>query len=211
MFVGKAVILRWVVVGLVVAGAMTWGYQIITSTRVESHLPVYGEHEEDGTEHKIKDFSLINQDGRTVTQDNFNDKIYVADFFFANCEGICPIMSNQLMRVDERFKNNPEVLILSHTVKPHEDSIPVLKRYAEEHEASSNWYFVTGDVREINELAKNSYLVGATEGDTDEDFVHTQFFTLIDPQKRIRGFYDGTDSTEVSRLIDDIGKLVAEY
>ena len=210
MFVGKAVILRWAVVGIVVLGAMTWGYTIITGTRVESHLPVYGEHDENGSEHKIKEFRLTDQEGRTVTQDNFKDKIYVADFFFVNCEGICPIMSNQLMRVNEKFKDNPDVLILSHTVKPDEDSIPVLKRYAEDHEATSNWYFVTGDVKQINELARSSYLVGATEGETEEDFVHTQFFTLVDPQKRIRGFYDGTDSTEVSKLIGDIEKLVAE-
>lgn len=212
MWVGKAVIFRWVVVAVVVMAAMTWGYFIINGSHIKmSALPVYGQRNNDSTDHKIADFQLTDQEGKIITQNDFNDKIYVADFFFTTCEGICPKMSNQMERIADKYKDNSSVLILSHTVKPEEDSVSVLKAYAEDHHADpSKWFFVTGKRNEINRLARKSYLVGGTEGNDDEDFVHTQYFTLIDTQKRIRGFYDGTDSTEVNKLIADIEVLLRE-
>ncbi len=212
MWVGKAVIFRWAVVAIIVMAAMAWGYFIITDSHIKmSALPVYGERNSDSTDHTIPDFSLINQEGKTITQNDFKDKIYVADFFFTTCEGICPKMSSQMERIAEKYKDNSGVLLLSHTVMPEVDSVPVLKTYAEEHHADpSKWFFVTGERKLINRLARKSYLVGGTEGTDDEDFVHTQYFTLIDPEKRIRGFYDGTDSTEVSKLIADIEILLRE-
>ena len=212
MWVGKAVIFRWSVVAVITFSAMVWGYFIITGNQVkESLLPVYGQRNNDSTDHVVSNFSLTDQDGKIITEENFNGKIYVADFFFTTCEGICPMMSDQMERIAAAFKENKLVMLLSHTVKPEEDSIPVLKEYAQKHSAdSSQWYFVTGEKRVINKLARTSYLVGGAEGEEASDFVHTQFFALIDPQKRIRGFYDGTDSVEVNKLIGDIGILLRE-
>jgi protein SCO1/2 len=206
MWVGKAVIFRWAVVAAIVVAAMIWGYSILRENQDKlAVLPVYGEKNADGSEHRVANFSLVNQDGKTVTQDDFNNKVYVADFIFTTCEGICPLMSNQMERVAGAYKENPKVKILSHTVKPWEDSVSVLKEYAELHHANpSQWNFVTGDLHTINDLAFTSYMVS----DTSSEFVHTQFFALVDPERRIRGFYDGTDSTEVKKLIDDIALLL---
>ena len=212
MWVGRAVIFRWSVVAVIVFAAMVWGYFIITGNQIkESALPVYGQRNNDSTDHIISNFRLTDQDGKIITEADFKGKIYVADFFFTNCEGICPLMSDQMERIAKKFKGNTSVLLLSHTVKPEEDSIPVLKEYAKNHNSdSSQWYFVTGEKKVINKLARSSYLVGGTEGEESSDFVHTQFFALIDPIKRIRGFYDGTDSTEVNKLIGDIELLLKE-
>lgn len=212
MWVGKAVIIRWAVVAVIVFAAMIWGYFIITENQIkESSLPVYGQRNGDSTDHTISTFSLKDQDGKIITQSDFNGKIYVADFFFTTCEGICPLMSDQMERIAGKFKGNTNVLLLSHTVKPEEDSVPVLKTYAKNHNAdSSQWHFVIGEKSVINKLARTSYLVGGTEGNETSDFVHTQYFALIDPQKRIRGFYDGTDSIEVNKLISDIDILLKE-
>jgi protein SCO1/2 len=214
MLVGKPVIFRWVVTAVIVLAAMTWGYFIIKDNQNKQHkqhaLPVYGE-KINGNEHRVSDFKLINQDGKTVTQDNFKDKIYVADFFFVQCEGICPLMSDQMERIADSYRNNTDVLLLSHTVKPEEDSVPVLKKYAEEHHADpGKWHFVTGERKHINRLANAVYLVGDTVENPESDFVHTQYFALVDKGKRIRGLYDGTDSTEVNQLISDIALLLNE-
>jgi protein SCO1/2 len=208
LYVGKAVIFRWAVVALFTIGAMAYAYSIITKTdkHVES-LPVYGDANEDGTQHIVSDFSLTNQDGKEVTIDTYQDKIFVADFFFATCQSICPVMSGQMERVAGRFKNIPDVMFLSHSVKPDEDSVPVLKQYAADHHANSRqWNFVTGDLTQINDLATRSYLMA----DTNTTFVHTQMFALIDRERRIRGYYDGTDSLEMNKLIGDIDILLNE-
>ncbi|MBL0103429.1 MAG: SCO family protein [Bacteroidetes bacterium] len=210
---GKHVLFRWVIVAVVVMIAMFYGYKILISQPViDDSLPVYGERNADSSDHVIGDFKLIDQDGSIVTQDSFYNKVYVADFFFTTCQGICPKMSNQMQRVFEKYKGDRRVMFLSHTVKPSEDSVPVLKEYALRHGADSKqWHFVTGDKKEIYELARKSYLVSVTEGTGGpDDFVHTQFFALIDTDKRIRGFYDGTDSTEVNKLMKDILNLIAD-
>jgi protein SCO1 len=208
VWVGKAVIFRWAVVAVIVFAAMIWGYHIIKNNQASmDSLPVYGNRNADSTEHVVGNFSLINQDGRLITQEDYKDKIYVADFFFTTCQGICPVMSDQMERVAEHFRDNPNVMFLSHTVKPEEDSVAALKEYARQHHADSlRWNFVTGNVHDINRLAFFSYLVA----DTTSEFVHTQFFALIDPVKRIRGYYDGTDSSEVNKLMSDINILLQE-
>lgn len=209
----KQLILRWGVVAIIVLSAMIWGYKIITTEKKDiPSLPVYGEKNDDSTFHTIADWKLTDQNGNTISQNDFKDKIYVADFFFTTCEGICPKMSNQLERVAQLFKSNDRIQFLSHTVKPQEDSISVLKEYALEHNADDKqWHFVTGDKKVIYELARKSYLSSVTEGNGGpDDFVHTQFFTLIDTEKRIRGFYDGTDSADVNKMIDDIYTLMNE-
>lgn len=208
MWVGKAVLFRWAVVAVIFIAGMIWAYNIITESSIKmSSLPVFGHRNNDSTDHVVAPFSLKDQNGNIITGDEYKNKIYVADFFFTTCQGICPVMSDQMERVAEKYKGNQNVLFLSHTVKPEEDSIPVLKQYAIDHHADdSQWHFVTGDKHVINKLAFNSYLVT----DTISEFVHTQYFALIDKQKRIRGYYDGTDSIEVNKLIGDILMLLRE-
>jgi protein SCO1/2 len=180
-------------------------------------LPVYGEKQLANTEgtdtiyHTIDPFRFVNQFGDTVTEKTTEGKIYVADFFFATCQSICPIMSSQLIRVQEANKNN-DVLILSHTVNPMHDTIEVLAEYGNKYGAIRNkWHLLTGSKKEIYELAKNSYLVNALEDDGSvEGFLHSETFLLVDKKKRIRGIYDGTDSVAVGKLISDIKILQTE-
>ena len=166
-----------------------------------------------GRKHRIADFELINQDGKIVTQKDFEGVIYVADFFFTTCRSICPKMSTQMQRVYEEFKDNEHIMLLSHTVYPEIDSVPVLAEYAKKYNANSKkWMLVTGDKKHIYELARKSYFAITTEGSGDEDdFIHTENFILIDKKKRIRGFYDGTSPEDVDRLIEEIKILQGEY
>ena len=163
--------------------------------------------------HKIEDFSLTNQNGETVTQDTYKDKIYVADFFFTTCLTICPIMTGHMLEIQERLKSDPEVLLLSHTVIPVADSVPQLKKYALEKGVNDEkWNLVTGDKRQIYELARKSYLATKTDGDGGPyDMIHTENFILVDKEKRIRGFYDGTNAEAIDDLLMDIETLKAEY
>jgi protein SCO1 len=167
----------------------------------------------DTTYHQIANFSFINQDGKTITQEFTENKIYVTDYFFTTCKSICPIMSNRLQGVYTAFKNEPSVLILSHTVDPETDSVAQLKAYSQQHGVNdARWQFLTGKKTELYELARKSYLLNAEEGNGGEDdFIHTQNFALIDKEKHIRGFYEGTDSLDVERLKTDIKLLLQEY
>ena len=205
---------------LIAASVFVYAFFIYDNDKPIRYLPIYGEKnynsengKTDTTLHTIHDFSFINQDGQTVTQKNFNGSVYVTDFFFTTCHTICPIMSNQMERVVEKFKGNPEVKFLSHTVDPETDTVEQLKRYATEHNADSKqWMFVTGDKKMLYGIARRSYLLNAEQGDGGpDDFIHTQNFALIDKEKHIRGFYDGTDSTEINQLMKDIDLLLAEY
>ncbi|MGB2127951.1 MAG: SCO family protein [Flavicella sp.] len=163
--------------------------------------------------HKISDFSLTNQEGMTITQNYFEGKIYVADFFFTTCSGICRSLSLNMKLLQETFKNDPEVLLLSHSVTPDIDSVSVLNKYAENYGVdSSKWHLVTGDKEHIYSLARNSYF-------SDEDFIktnspstfiHTENFLLIDKKGRIRGVYNGTLRLGVKRLIRHIKELKKE-
>jgi protein SCO1 len=159
--------------------------------------------------HTIANFSFINQNGRTITQKDYEGKIYVADFFFTTCQSICPIMTRNMVDVQKAIMNNPKVIILSHSVLPDQDSVPVLKKYAlEKGVIDSKWNLVTGNKKEIYYIARKSYLVVKT-GKPEElyDMVHTENFVLVDAKKRIRGFYDGTKKEAVTRLIEDINFL----
>ncbi|HCQ28883.1 MAG TPA: SCO family protein [Flavobacteriales bacterium] len=165
-------------------------------------------------QHRVGDFKLIDQMGNTVTPENFKGKIYVTDFFFTTYGTICPKMTKQMVRVYDEFKDNPEVMILSHTVTPEIDSVEVLRAYAENLgvKDDSKWIFVTGDKKQIYNLARKVYFAATTEGDGGaNDFVHTENFVLVDKEKRLRGFYDGTSKDDVDRLIDDIYTLLDEY
>lgn len=192
-----------------------------TSSNKEEHkllLPVLGAKKLAGVEgkdtlyHTISNFSFINQYHDTVTEKTIDNKIYVADFFFATCQSICPRMSSQLVHVQNAFKNDSDFLILSHTVNPMHDTVEVLNGYAQSYGAVKNkWHFLTGNKKEIYDLAKYSYLVNAFEDDgSPEGFLHSELFVLIDKQKRIRGVYDGTDSSAVVKLISDVKLLKTE-
>ncbi len=162
--------------------------------------------------HKISDFELINQNGVTITQEYYKNKIYVADFFFTTCQSICPIMTKNMLKIQEQLKNDKEILLLSHTVTPEIDSVQQLKRYALENSVDdSKWNLVTGDKRQIYDLARKSYLAVEDSEFGDFDMIHIENFMLIDKQRQIRGFYDGTDIKEIERLLVDIEILKNLY
>ena len=179
-------------------------------------LPVYGTKTVftpgDTTYHTVGNFSLLNQYKEVVTQQATQNKIYVANFFFATCQSICPAMTNQLTRLQKAEKDNADFLIISHTVNPMHDTAEVLLDYAGKYGAQKNkWHFLTGDKKSIYKLAKEDYMVNALEDDgTPEGFIHSEALLLIDKQKRIRGIYDGTDSLQVNKLITDISILKTE-
>lgn len=163
--------------------------------------------------HKIKDFSLINQNGDTITQLNYQNKIYVADFFFTRCQTICPIMTTNMAELQKFYKNDTNVLFLSHSVTPVIDSISVLRAYADKKGViDSKWNLVTGDKKQIYDLARKSYFAVIDEGDGGvQDFIHTEQFVLIDKKRRIRGFYDGTKKNDILKIEKDIRILKEEY
>ena len=160
--------------------------------------------------HTVADFRLINQNGEQITQENYKDKIYVTDFFFTRCPSICPIMTDNLVIIQEEFLNNDDIMLLSLSVTPKMDSIPVLREYADKKGViDSKWNITTGDKKHIYELARKSYFAVVEQGDGGlQDFIHTPNFILVDKKKRIRGIYDGTNDEEILRLINDIKILI---
>ena len=155
--------------------------------------------------HKISDFKLTNQNGKEITQANYKDKIYVADFFFTTCQDICPVMTKNMYKLQEELKNDNEIFLLSHTVIPEFDTVEQLKQYAIENKVDdSKWNLVTGDKKQIYELARKSYLAVEDSRFNEFDMIHTENFILIDKNKQIRGFYDGTNEKEIEQLLSDI-------
>lgn len=163
--------------------------------------------------HQIADFKFTDQDSTVVTQQDYEGKIYVADFFFTSCPTICPKMKFEMLRVYEAFKDNDEVMILSHTIDPVHDTIPLLKSYAERLGAEGpKWRFVTGTQDEIYEIGQGSYMVSTGEDKfSPGGFMHSGAFILVDKDKRIRGIYDGIEESQVNQLIKDIPLLLQEY
>ena len=164
--------------------------------------------------HKIAPFQLVNQNGDTITDKDYDNKIYVADFFFTTCPTICPVMTKNMTLVQEEFKNDPDVMILSHSVTPEIDSVEVLKKYAvKKGVMDSKWNLVTGDRKQIYDLARKSYLA-AKENKYGGDYalIHTENFLLVDKEGRLRGrSYDGTSEEDVLKLIEDIYILKSTY
>ena len=163
--------------------------------------------------HTIDNFSLINQNGELITEDSYEGKIYVADFFFTTCLTICPIMTDNMVDIQERIKDDDEVMLLSHTVTPEIDSVPQLKKYAREKGVmDEKWNLVTGDKEQIYTLARKSYLaVKDYTAAGPFDMIHTENFILVDKERRIRGTYNGTDTAEIERLMTDIAILKKSY
>ncbi|MDL5514632.1 SCO family protein [Arenibacter sp. M-2] len=197
--------------------------EVEETSRVE-YLPYYSDEsftpywltpnsEEEKSFHKIPDFSLVNQLGDTVSQKTFDNKIYIADFFFTTCPGICLKMTGNMVKVQEAFKDDPEVLLLSHSVTPSIDAVPILKNYAEKNGVINNkWHLVTGDKTEIYNLGRNQYFVENDLGVPKDinDFLHTENFLLIDKNKHIRGIYNGLNRASIAQLITDIKALKLE-
>ena len=163
--------------------------------------------------HTIADFSLTNQNGITITQSNYKGKIYIADFFFTTCPTICPIMTKNMAAIQEQILNDDEVLLLSHSVTPVIDSVAQLKKYALEKGVNdAKWNLVTGDKKQIYQLARKSYLAVKNDGDGGPfDMIHTENFILVDKERRIRGFYDGTKTGDIEKLLIDLDILKASY
>ncbi|MDX1760331.1 MAG: SCO family protein [Arenibacter algicola] len=163
--------------------------------------------------HTIADFALTNQNGKLVTQKDYENKIYIADFFFTTCPTICPIMTKNMAVIQDKILNDDDVMLLSHSVTPDIDSVPQLKKYAmEKGVKDSKWNLVTGDKRQIYELARKSYMAVKTDGDAGPyDMIHTENFILVDKERRIRGFYDGTNTEEMEQLLRDLKILKSSY
>lgn len=189
--------------------AMNW------YTKKFSKLPVLGPVKKEGKktlDHTIADFSFINQDNRQVTMANWKGKIVVADFFFTHCPSVCPAMTRNLQKVQTALQTDDEILINSFSVDPFRDSAAQLKSFSKRMKINNaNWDLLTGDKQELYKLARNSFMIVATDGDGGpDDFIHSEKLVLIDKQQRIRGYYQGTSEKETERLIHDIKKLKDE-
>ncbi|MGB5819912.1 MAG: SCO family protein [Saonia sp.] len=163
--------------------------------------------------HKIPDFKLVNQLGDTITQKTFEDKLYITDFFFTTCPGICLKMTGNMQKLQEEFLEDSEILLLSHSVTPSIDSVSVLKTYAERNDVIDNkWHLVTGDKMEIYNLGRKHYFVENNLGVPKDinDFLHSENFLLIDKNKHIRGIYNGLNKTSIRQLITDVKTLKKE-
>jgi len=171
--------------------------------------------ERKGFGHTIGDFEFTNQNGEIFSQNDLDNRVYVAEYFFTTCGSICPIMNKQMQRVHEKYKSQSDFRILSFTVDPEVDNVERMKAYAEGHNAGSQWQFLTGKKEDLYNLARKSFFVlkpaeAENLGDAGSDFIHTNNFVLVDRKSRIRGYYDGTKATSVDSLMVDIGRLLKE-
>lgn len=192
----------------IVLSAAFMGYYYSVMKVDVKPLPFIGEEG-----HRVAPFSFTNQLGETITEKNTEGKIYVVEYFFATCEGICPKMNENLNTVYQQFKGNSEVLFLSHTVDPDLDTPAALKAYGLQFEADpKQWFFLTGDKKALYDQARYSYLISAQDDTAgvsiDKDFIHDNHFILVDRSGRIRGEYDGLITTEMTRLVADINTLL---
>ena len=196
-------------------------FLVIACKQVKKELPIYNpadlnpelvdrQVQHIKSAHTVADFSLMNQNGKIITQLDYENKIYVTDFFFTRCPSICPVMTNNIEKLQNVFLNDDAIMFLSMSVTPVLDSVPILKKYALKHGVvDGKWNITTGDKKHIYNLARKSYFSVVDQGDGGlQDFIHTPNFILIDKQKRIRGIYDGTKDEEIERLTQDIRKLL---
>jgi protein SCO1 len=178
-------------------------------------LPILGEREfinGDSVYHTIPDFTFINQDSATITNQTYKGKIYVTDFFFTTCPTICPVMKKQMLRIYDKYKENSKVGILSHSIDPRHDSVAVLREYAKRLGVTGNmWNFVTGEKEKIYNIGEKFYYVTAGEDSTAAGgIIHSGAFILVDTKRRVRGIYDGTKEQEVTKLLKDMDVLLNE-
>jgi len=185
--------------------AVFYGVMMYTTDFAKVKLPVLN---------TVQHFSFLKQDSTMVSEQQTQGKVYVAEYFFTSCRGICPKMNKNIKAIYERFKSDSNFLVISHTVNPETDSLPVMRHYADSMGANSkNWWFVTGSKEALYKAARESYMLDDPKNNSkniDEQFLHTQFFTLVDRIGRVRGVYDGIKKDEVEQLIHDISELIAE-
>ncbi len=202
---------KFILIFLMVLGVIFLGYYYYAYKQSPRTLPTLG-----NPGHKVGAFSFVNQDGDTITNKDVDSTIRVIEYFFTTCKGICPKMNENMTEVFKAFRGDKDVLILSHTVDPETDTVAQMKRYADKHEADSKqWMFFTGAKIDLYQMAVRSYLITAVDDkDYDKkvtpDFIHSQYFVLIDKYNNVRGAYDGTDKKKVEKLIADIKELKRE-
>jgi protein SCO1 len=218
--------LRIVLFFLLVCAAITIAYVMTLDKQSVKTLPIIQPKDvkkemvdpellQIGMGHRIGDFTLLNQYGESITLEKVKGKVFVAEYFFTTCGTICPKMTEQMTRVQERFRGNDEVKILSFTVNPDYDTVQVLLEYAQKYGVEKDqWHFLTGSKEELYRLARKSFFVlkpaeAINLGDAGSDFIHTNNFILVDQQLRIRGYYDGTSISEVNELMEDIELLLS--
>ena len=203
---------------LPLSGSFIVSISLIFSSCVQQNepkLPVLGEKEVSGSDtiyHAIGHFRFFDQDSSIITNQTVKNKIYVADFFFTSCRTICPVMKTQMLRVYEAVKNDPNVLLISHTIDPEYDTVGLLHDYANRLGVETDkWHFLTGNKDSIYYIAQTGYFATAMEDDDEPGgFIHSGAFLLIDKKGRIRGKYDGTSEEDVNKLLKDIGTLEKE-
>ncbi len=196
---------------LLLGGSLLWSCQ----TGGEEPLPILGQREVvdgDTVYHRIPDFEFIDQDSQIVTNATFDGKLYVADFFFISCPTICPKVKQQMLRIYERFQDEPRLRLLSHTIDVKHDTVPRLKQYAENLGVRGDrWHFVTGDKRAIYDIADDYFSIAIEDPDAPGGFDHSGRLILVDDQRHVRAFCNGTEAEEVDRFMQDIELLLQEY
>jgi len=161
----------------------------------------------------VQNFSFTDQNGKQLAQKNMEGKVYVTEYFFTTCKGICPKMNYNMKTIYEKYKNEPDFAIISHTCMPETDSVPLMKAYAQRMGAGPNWFFVTGSKDSLYKMARVSYLLDNEKNNSmniKDQFIHTQFFALVDKESRVRGVYDGLKNDEIDKLSRDIKDLLKE-
>ena len=211
---------NFIFTGSVVVLILTATFFYVKKQKSERKLPYYiynassnKAYQANSPTNTVGNFSFTNQEGKNITPKQIGNVVYVADYFFVTCPGICKTMSTQLQRVYTAFENEPNFKIVSHTAKPEEDSVEALMGYAVQYGVKDHnkWLFLTGDKKELYHTARKQYAIIDDEGDGGEDdFIHTERFALIDKHQFIRGYYDGTDSNEVNKMMEDIRILLNE-
>jgi len=186
-------------------------YKRVADEHKTSTLPIIDADQN----HHVSSFSFVNQDGKTITNDDVKGKICVVEYFFTTCKSICPKMNENMEKVYKAFRGNNRVMILSHTVDPEEDTVGAMKAYSLRFDAdASQWMFLTGDKKKLYDMARYSYLINAKEDTSgvkiEDDFIHDNHYSLVDGEGRIRGFYDGLQAGEIAKLIGDIKILLQE-
>ena len=161
----------------------------------------------------VQNFAFTDQNGKTLAQKNLEGRVYLTEYFFTTCKGICPKMNYNMKTIYEKYKSEPDFAIVSHTCMPEVDSVPLMKAYAQKMGAGPNWYFVTGSKDSLYKMARESYLLDNEKNNSmniKDQFIHTQFFALVDKEGRVRGVYDGLKNDELDKLSRDIKDLLRE-
>jgi protein SCO1/2 len=196
--------LLWLGGGFILLLVAFWYFLFAGTDYYKAKLPVLN---------YVQDFTFIDQNGKQLLQKDLTGKVYVAEYFFTTCKGICPKMNANMQTVYEQYKNEPDFAVVSHTCMPEVDSVPLMKAYSQKMNAGKNWFFVTGSKDSLYKMARESYLLDNEKNNSmniKDQFIHTQFFSLVDKEGRVRGVYDGLKKDELDKLSRDIKDLLSE-